>query len=381
MFLQLLYSESAFSQTVSAYEDHFDTAIYPNAPNPDYAASGTLTITSTGTLIVRNLTLTNTSDLVIESGGVLLIQGDLITANQMTIETGGVLIVLGDFIHTGSDKNQGSFTTTGGGYSGVYILGTIDDDGDKQDVANNGSYPVLDCDPPTDPPNDGLTDYIDGCNYGKLPDLIDNPIYQSICGQGVSGGTISNESEDCYESVVLGNLEEADLYFRGYSWYYTDNSNLISGGQPITIYKWNLISGETGSTCVYTGDISETTHFVRQGYKNQGCAVYSNIIDVDPSAGNASVGGSVSGTPTVCSGENVSLTLADNVGSVVRWEKSDDDWGTVIPITATSNTIEVLYLNNTTKFRAVIQSGICSPALSEELTVVVTPTPIGIFSE
>jgi len=377
VFLLLLYSESAFSQNISTYEDHFDTVEYPYAPNPNYASSGMLTITSAGTLIVQNLTLTNNAHLVIESGGVLLVKGDLITHNRMTINTGGILIVLGDFIHTGSDKNQGSFNATGGDYSGVYILGEIDADGDKNDITDNGSYPVLDC----GAPSDGLTDYIDGCNYGKLPDLIESPVYQSICGQGVSGGDISNHSGSCYEAVELMNVLEADANFRPYSWYYTTNSDWIVNNKPDSISKWNKISDEISKDCIYHGVINSTTYFVRQASKEHGCVVYSNIETVEPSGGSVSEGGVVSGAATVCSGESLSLILSDNIGDVVRWEKSEDDWGTIIPINDTSNTITVLGLDKSTKFRAVVQNGSCNPEISTEINIVVllSPTPLGIF--
>jgi len=276
--LQLLHSKYAYSQTVDSFEDHFDSVQYPNAPNPDYTSSGLLTITFEGTLIVRDLNLTNTAELVIDSQGVLLVRGNLITDNQVDVQAGGTLIILGNFIHTGAD-NQGRFTSSDP--SNVYILGDILDQNLDVFTFPATKYPVLQCGL-----DDGLTDYPTGCNYGKLSDLIDNPDYQSICGKGLTGGEIYNESGDCYTELFFGNSNLAVDVIGTYNWFYTEDADIIdSEGKPLNISNWVSIDGEYTESCVYDGDVTTTTYFVRQARNAHGCFIYSDIEEVEPSAG------------------------------------------------------------------------------------------------
>ena len=91
-----------------------------------------------------------------------------------------------------------------------------------------------------------------------------------------------------------------------------------------------------------------------------------------------SVGGSVSSDSTVCSGNNSgTLTVSGEVGSVLRWEKSVNNWSTTISISNTSNTQDYNDLTETTKYRAVIKSGVCSEAISSEVTITVDEISVG----
>lgn len=250
-------------------------------PNPDLNLNkNLLTITSTGKLMVRNLVVDNNSDVVIQTNGVLIVEGDLITENKMTIEAGGTLIVLGDFIHTGSDTNQGGFTSSDP--SNVYILGSIDGSDDGNHL-NPNLYPVLQCDGAAS--NDGLTDYQNNCNFGGEADLMINPIYQAICGENFSGGEISSDQEICegnelepFLNVSPATTSDNETSFT-YQWYYTTTLN----SDPITdLMNWTLI--ENAESLDYTsniGSITQTTFFVRQASKGAGCVTYSNIVTVD----------------------------------------------------------------------------------------------------
>jgi len=260
-------------------------------PNPDLILNkNLLTITGTGKLLVRNLTVDNNSDVVIQSGGVLIVEGDLLTENKMTIDAGGTLIVLGNFVHTGSDTNQGGFTSSDP--SNVYILGTIDgyDDGNH---LNPDLYPVLQCD--YDPNNDsGLTDYLNNCNYGGEIDLMTNPIYQSICGENFEGGVISQDQEICdgnspdqFLSVSPATTSGNPTTFT-YQWYYT---TVLNSNPETDLADWILING--ADQLDYTpdiGTIAQTTFFVRQAGKGAGCVTYSNILTIDIVAGPSPVG-------------------------------------------------------------------------------------------
>jgi hypothetical protein len=85
-----------------------------------------------------------------------------------------------------------------------------------------------------------------------------------------------------------------------------------------------------------------------------------------------SVGGIVTMDASVCSGTNSgTLTLSGQVGNVVRWESSTDNFATSTMITNTTLTQNYSNLTQTTKFRAVVQNGTCPMTNSVPATVTV----------
>ena len=70
-----------------------------------------------------------------------------------------------------------------------------------------------------------------------------------------------------------------------------------------------------------------------------------------------SVGGTVTGDSTVCTGTAATLSLSGQMGSVVRWEYAVSPFSTWLPIAATTTTYTSTGLTVTTRFRAVVQYG------------------------
>ena len=104
-----------------------------------------------------------------------------------------------------------------------------------------------------------------------------------------------------------------------------------------------------------------------------GSPATSDIItmEVNPT----SVGGTVSGGASVCSGSTSGLlTLTGNTGNVVRWESSVSPFSTWSPIANTGTTYTSGVLTQTTQFRAVVQSGLCATANSAPATVTIAST-------
>lgn len=98
------------------------------------------------------------------------------------------------------------------------------------------------------------------------------------------------------------------------------------------------------------------------------------LISVDPT----SVGGSVTGGTTVCSGNSSgTLTLAGEAGAVVRWESSITPFSTWTTIANTATSYSPGILTQTTQFRAVVQSGVCPLVNSTFTTVTVDPISVG----
>jgi gliding motility-associated-like protein len=162
------------------------------------------------------------------------------------------------------------------------------------------------------------------------------------------------------------------------------NSGTINlAGQTGLINKWEFsIDGGTSWTNIANTTISETytnltaTTVYRAEVQSGVCAAVTSstvTITVDP----VSVGGTLSSDATVCSGSNSgTLSLAGNIGSVIRWEYSADGiiWA-IIP--NTSSTLNYINLTSTTLYRAVVQSGICSIANSSVVTITVDPATVG----
>ena len=92
----------------------------------------------------------------------------------------------------------------------------------------------------------------------------------------------------------------------------------------------------------------------------------------------ASVGGTVSGTDTVCSGSNSgNLTLGGYVGTIARWQSSTDggvSWANINNLTALQSFVNIIA---TTDYRAVVQNGGCPAVNSSAATITVLPVSVG----
>lgn len=93
-----------------------------------------------------------------------------------------------------------------------------------------------------------------------------------------------------------------------------------------------------------------------------------------------STAGTASGNQTVCYGQNPTngLSLSGNIGSVVKWQKSETvDFSTPIDVNVASTSLtstQIGPLFNTTYFRAVVQNGSCSQVTSNNVTLTIDNT-------
>ena len=91
----------------------------------------------------------------------------------------------------------------------------------------------------------------------------------------------------------------------------------------------------------------------------------------------ASVGGTISGGATVCTGtNNTVLTLSGHTGSITRWEFSavSDFSSGINNVTNTTTTLTATNLTATRYYRAVITNGVCALAYSSSGIIVITPS-------
>jgi hypothetical protein len=140
-----------------------------------------------------------------------------------------------------------------------------------------------------------------------------------------------------------------------------------SGGNTPFSYQWQTSSNNatftdiSGATTLNLepGTLTQTTWYRLQQSSASGCGTLTTdtvAITVNPTT----VGGLVSGDTLVCYGSHTSvLTLSGQTGSVLKWQYSTNNvlWVDLTGHTATTYTAENLITN--TRYRAVVQSGVC----------------------
>ncbi len=164
--------------------------------------------------------------------------------------------------------------------------------------------------------------------------------------------------------------------------------NLTLTGSTGTVVRWessNVAPFTTFTPITNTtttqdgGSPTVTTHF-RAVVANGSCPSATTtafIVTVTP----ASVGGSVTGSQTICAGGAVTaLTLSGATGSVTKWQ-SATNVGFTVGVADIANTTTTLTPSPspsvTTFYRAVVQNGSCPVANSNAATITVNPAPVG----
>ena len=151
----------------------------------------------------------------------------------------------------------------------------------------------------------------------------------------------------------------------------------INGGGNLTVASGG--AGNTATVAAPTGTAGSFTYnlvSVKDGSSTACVQAQSGsaIITVDPT----SVGGTVASGGTVCYGSNgATLNLTGNTGNVVRWEFSTDAGNTWSPIANTTTSYTYTNITQTTRYRAVVQSGSCSIATSSFANIDVNPATVG----
>ena len=149
---------------------------------------------------------------------------------------------------------------------------------------------------------------------------------------------------------------------------------ISSSGSPVWYNQ--AVSGTQYATNfpLVTGD-----YFAAQIDAASGCES-ENRTSVSVTVFPTSVGGSVSGTTTVCSGTNSTiLTLSGQAGSIIRWESSPvvDFLSGVVNVTNVNTTYTVVNTTSNLYYRAVLQSGSAPEEYSTPAFVEVTPVSNG----
>ncbi|WP_284652615.1 T9SS type A sorting domain-containing protein [Flavobacterium terrisoli] len=157
-----------------------------------------------------------------------------------------------------------------------------------------------------------------------------------------------------------GNIgyDESDLVFRTYVIPpYTITNNLTDTSDASGIYDLGTTSVVWTAVDV-CGNSSSCTQTV--------------TLNTPPTA----VGGTVNSDTSLCfNNSGTQLSLAGNTGQVIRWESATVPFATWNPITNTSDTYTTPPITETTQFRAVVSTGLCSEAVSSAATVTINNPP------
>ncbi len=153
--------------------------------------------------------------------------------------------------------------------------------------------------------------------------------------------------------------------------WYSNTTNSSSGG--------TLISGATATTYSPPVGSTGTTYYyciVKSSGASSSCStdITSSVVSVEVSP--ISVGGTISGSASVCEGTNsTTLSLSGHTGSVTKWQSSSNSlFSNTTDINSTSTSLTRTNINSTTYYRAVITSGACSSENSSSGTITVKNT-------
>jgi gliding motility-associated-like protein len=151
--------------------------------------------------------------------------------------------------------------------------------------------------------------------------------------------------------------------------------NTVSGAK----YSWsgpNGFKSQLQSPEVTGVSISDAGRYDLTVELPSGCASKSTSVNVNISP--KAVGGTVSGTQTVCSGSNSGiLSLSGHTGNVIRWDSSAGASGPWFSINNTGLNQSYVDLTASTYYRAIVANGNCSVDSSSAVKITVTPPSTG----
>ncbi|OXB16858.1 hypothetical protein B0A68_05330, partial [Flavobacterium reichenbachii] len=207
---------------------------------------------------------------------------------------------------------------------------------------------------------------------------------------GLSAGTYENFSvanEGCIGAVTTSKVLTDPTTIGG---TVTGSSTIASGSTSGVL----MVSGHTGSVTKWQSaespftiwtDLNNTTDRYTSGALTQttqfraviqlGTCPEEYSIPATITINPPSVGGTISGGATICSGSTSGLlTLSGYTGSIIKWQSAESPFTSWIDINNTTDTYTSGVLTKTTQFRAEIKNGISASENSTSTTFIVSDT-------
>ncbi|MGB1051834.1 MAG: gliding motility-associated C-terminal domain-containing protein, partial [Chitinophagales bacterium] len=214
-------------------------------------------------------------------------------------------------------------------------------------------------------------------------DLSTTTSYRAFVQGGACGIGYSDAAIVRVDGVSEGGVLAEDMVVCAGS----NTDTLVLSGYVGDIVSWEIDSGLGYQALGIVGDSlifsnMDTSTAYRVEVKNGVCpSVYSNSVTV--SVTPTTIGGVlITGTSTVCEGDNSGTILLTNyVGNITRWEYSEDNGSTWIPMVETADSITFLNILRETQYRVFIQASGCPDVYSSVLTMLVyEPSVAGLLA-
>ncbi len=234
--------------------------------------------------------------------------------------------------------------------------------------------------------NDGGVTWIPNGNTTAMEtytNLIDTMWYRVVLASGVCGGDTSNSQTIFVDpNTVPGTTTVDDTVCAG-----VNAGTVYLAGQVGAVQNWEISTdGVNWIAIASTADsinylnLTTTTWYrawVLSGVCTPALASNATAITVNP----VSVAGTIAGSTSVCEGTGSgTLTLSGTTGSVVDWEWSTDGGVTWTAIGNTGMSQGWSNPLDTTWYRAIVMSGVCTPDTSSLAWIITYPNPVAAFT-
>ena len=282
----------------------------------------------------------------------VVIAGKLDSPSTSVIQKQGNVVVGGDIV--------GKFDTTGG--NGTGQIYAVNPNATVTITPTSIDANVIPGVQVTNPETQALINLVNTVIYGSSCSFSSSTINVSACSGANSLFSVTTTgSSPTYQWQVNKN--------DGAGWNNLTNDASYSG---VTLVNLTIAAVS----------VAMNNYKYRARVTSGGCSEFGNYGILTVSTGSTSVGGSVTGGSTICSGSTSALlTLSGSTGTIVRWESSVSPFSSWTTIANTSTTYTSGALNQTTQFRAVVQNGTCSTATSTATTVTITAlNTVGVAS-
>jgi hypothetical protein len=214
--------------------------------------------------------------------------------------------------------------------------------------------------------------------------LTTTTIYKTLIQSGVCSALLSNNVTIAIDQPTIPGVLSGDATLCA-----SANSGTISlTGNTGNIIHWES-STDNGNTWSVIANTSNTisynnltaTTIYRALIQSGVCASqYANNVTITIDA--STIAGTLSGNAVLCATANSGvISLTGNTGNITHWESSTDNGNTWSVIANTTNTLSYNNLTTTTIYKTLIQSGVCSALLSNNVTIAIDqPTIPGVLS-
>ncbi|MBI1225637.1 MAG: T9SS type A sorting domain-containing protein [Bacteroidetes bacterium] len=227
-----------------------------------------------------------------------------------------------------------------------------------------------------------------GATLSNIPTTVGTWQYQVVVTNGSCGSKTSTPPTSVtVNASVGGTMSNGDFSFcQGGN---IGTLSLQNGSYSGTSFQWQLnalgagfqnITGATGTSYTNSSPVATPGTYIYRVVVTNGVCASSTSSTVTVTVNANSVGGSVSGTSTICEGTNTGdMTLSGQTGAVLTWQqKIGAGTFTDIPMSAGYMTwSDLLTIPGTYYYRAVVQNGSCPSVNSVENTITVSPASVG----